>query len=200
MRTQALSTPLVAPVVVKAVVPGQDANASETRCHPLVGHTQVQLEDLRALVHQLAPADYTAPLPILHKASLGQHIRHILEFYITLLDAREGTVDYDARPRDKSLEGDRHAALARIDALHQALEGYTTDRPLTLFANHSLAEGLTERMETSFFRELAYGFDHGTHHMALLRIGVEQCFPHVVLNTDFGVAPSTLRARLACVR
>ncbi|MEX1131685.1 MAG: hypothetical protein WEC15_00535 [Flavobacteriales bacterium] len=194
------NTSLVAPVmVVKAVVLGKDTNVSGTRCHPLVRHTAVQFDALHELVEELGDQDYGSALPVLGKASLGMHLRHIMEFYITLMDAHGDVVDYDARPRDKALETDRHAALQKLAQLRDWLDHLHTDRPMTLLADHSLDGNTQERMATSLFRELAYGFDHGIHHMALLRIGVEQHFPHIMLDADFGVAPSTIRSR-QCVR
>lgn len=193
------NAPLVAPAVSEAVAPGQDPNVSEARCHPLLHHTQLQLDTLHILVEQLCDSDYGTPLPVLGNASLGMHLRHILEFHITLMEAKGDEVDYDARPRDKALETERSAALKKLAQLRHWLEALLSDRQMVLLADHSLDGSSQERMGTSLFRELAYGFDHGIHHMALLRIGVEQHFPHITLHADFGVAPSTIRAR-ACVR
>lgn len=167
--------------------------------HPLLHHACVQFDALQRLVEQLGDDDYCAPLPILHNASLGMHLRHILEFHTTLMEAQGAEVDYDARPRDKALETERGAASEKLEALRHWLHSLNDDRQLVLLADHSLDGSSQERMATSLFRELAYGFDHGIHHMALLRIGVEQHFPHITLHADFGVAPSTIRAR-ACVR
>jgi uncharacterized damage-inducible protein DinB len=202
MRIHEQTSPsLIAPVVlVKAVASGQDRNVSEARCHPLVRHTQLQFDALHDLVEQLGEDDYSTPLPVLGKASLGMHLRHILEFYITLMDSEGDEVDYDARLRDKALETERSAALKKLAALRRWLAALHNDRQIVLLADHSVDGSSQERMATSLFRELAYGFDHGIHHMALLRIGVEQHFPHIALATDFGVAPSTIRSRQGCVR
>jgi uncharacterized damage-inducible protein DinB len=189
------NAPLVAPVVVEAVASGQDPNVSEARCHPLLRHTVLQFDALHELVEQLDDAAYTAPLPVLGRASLGMHLRHILEFYSTLVEAQHDEVDYDARPRDKALETDRRAVLWHLLQLRTWMDRQHSDRALTLLADHSLDGSSQERISTSLFRELAYGFDHGIHHMALLRIGVEQHVPHITLDADFGVAPSTIRAR-----
>ncbi|HMQ77371.1 MAG TPA: hypothetical protein PKE21_14570 [Flavobacteriales bacterium] len=149
---------------------------------------------------RLSIKGYAEPVPVLSKASIGQHVRHILEFYLCLMEARAGEVDYDARVRDKALETERGAALVKLEKLSGWLNGLKNDAHLTLIADHSLDGSSNERMSTSLFRELAYAFDHAIHHMALLRIGIAQQHPELELHPDFGVAPSTIRNRNQCVR
>lgn len=186
---------------VKEVVPG--SGLSEARhhraAHPLVAHAIAQFNELHALVLRLSAKGYADPVPVLSQASIGQHVRHILEFYLCLMEARVGVVNYDARERDKSLETERGAALVKLEKMTSWLNGLNNDIPLTLIADHSLDGTSTEHMATSLYRELAYAFDHAIHHMALLRIGIAQQLPEIELHPDFGVAPSTIRAR-ACVR
>ena len=42
-------------------------------------------------------------------------------------------------------------------------------------------------------RELMYAFDHATHHLAIIRIGLKECMPDLELDKDFGKAPSTIK-------
>ena len=59
----------------------------------------LQLKDLLKII---SPAAYSDPLPLLHGSSVGQHVRHTLEFYQCLFEqAPHGFVDYDARKRDR---------------------------------------------------------------------------------------------------
>ncbi|QQR88019.1 MAG: hypothetical protein IPJ76_07340 [Flavobacteriales bacterium] len=191
-----------ATVPVKEVVSGAGIPKARHHrtAHPLIAHAQLQFDELHGLVARLEQGDYTAPVPVLSNASIGQHMRHILEFYICLMEAQNGTVDYDARKRDKSLENERSATLAKLGALRAWAEGLDADARLTLIADHSYDGSSRERMATSLFRELAYAFDHAIHHMALLRIGIAQQHADIVLDPNFGVAPSTIRDRLKCVR
>ncbi len=191
-----------ATVPVKEVVSGSGVPIARHHrtAHPLIAHAQLQFDELHGLVARLEQADYTAPVPVLSNASIGQHMRHILEFYICLMEARNGTVDYDARKRDKSLETERMVTLAKLGQLRAWTEGLDADAQLTLLADHSYDGTSRERMATSLFRELAYAFDHAIHHMALLRIGIAQHHAGITLDPNFGVAPSTIRDRLKCVR
>lgn len=162
---------------------------------PIVEHSKRQFDELQRLVHALTIEQYTAPVAVLSNASIGQHVRHVLEFYLCLLNAEDHNVDYDARKRDKALETDRSAVLAALVALHDWMEGISDDADLHMVVDHSTDGSGSTRMRTSLFRELAYAFDHGIHHMALLRIAVEQEHRVVELHPDFGVAPSTIRDR-----
>ncbi len=168
--------------------------------HPLIAHAQLQFDELLGLVARMGQQDFIAPVPVLSNASISQHLRHILEFYICLMDAEENTVDYDARKRDKTLETDRSAALTKLRQLRTWMAQQDRDVVLTLIADHSYDGTSSEHMTTSLFRELAYAFDHAIHHMALLRIGITQQYPQLVLDPNFGVAPSTIRDRLKCAR
>src|SRR5947199_4753853 len=56
-------------------------------------------------------------------ASIGTHLRHILEFYECFLDGVDsGHIDYDARKRDQSIERSRTAAAVRIYSLIERLK------------------------------------------------------------------------------
>lgn len=163
--------------------------------NPLVGHTTTQFNELMKLVEALGLAEYTAPVPVLNGSSIAQHVRHVIEFYVCLMAAEDGVVNYDARKRDKTLETDRNAVLATLEALRDWLNDAVPNTALELIEDHSLDGTAPVRMHTSLYRELAYALDHGIHHMALIRIAVEQHHAHLALDPDFGVAPSTIRDR-----
>ena len=167
---------------------------------PLVAHTGVQFDELHKLVDQLSHEEYTVPVPILSGSTIGQHVRHVLEFYICLMDATGGTVNYDARKRDRTLETDRSAVLLKLHSLRKWMDHIDQDVAMELLVDHSHDGRGATSMSTSLFRELAYAFDHGIHHMALLRIAVEQHHTMIALDPDFGVAPSTIRDRKAIGR
>lgn len=171
------------------------ASAPAAELPPIVEHSKRQFDELQRLVNALTADQYTAPVAVLSNASIGQHVRHVLEFYLCLLNAQHNAVDYDARKRDKTLETDRSAVLAALEALRSWMEGINHDADLHMVVDHSTDGSGSTRMRTSLFRELAYAFDHGIHHMALLRIAVEQELRVVELHPDFGVAPSTIRDR-----
>ncbi|MBL0126432.1 MAG: DinB family protein [Flavobacteriales bacterium] len=195
-----MSWPTIASVVEEIAIEEHPVLPGSRKPRTLVVHAQLQFDELHVLVERLGQMDYAAPVPILSDSSIGQHVRHILEFYICLMEATDGTLDYDARKRDKSLENERVIALGKLAQLRSWTGDLTSDEALVLIADHSYDGSSCERMGTSLFRELAYAFDHAIHHMALLRIAIAQQHPGITLDPNFGVAPSTIRDRNKCVR
>jgi hypothetical protein len=59
--------------------------------------------------------------------------------------------------------------------------------------------GVITEVFTNFQRELVYNLEHTVHHMALLRIAVNQV-SSIPLPEDFGIAMSTIKYRKACAQ
>ena len=147
------------------------------------------------LLDRLAPSDYTTSVPVLGGATLGQHFRHIIDFYLSLLrDLPSGTVDYGRRERDLRLEVDIAFAKTTLLDLPGRIESLDEARPLRVRTEFSDQPG-AERPEvtSSVGRELMYVYDHALHHLAILRIGVKTLRPDLVPAEKLGVAPSTLK-------
>jgi hypothetical protein len=129
-----------------------------------------------------------------HRA--GAHLRHILEFYQCFLDGLESShIDYDARRRDDTIEYSRDAASAAIRAIIRALE---TSRDLyqerIIWVRMEDCDSNTAHegfMESSISRELQVLSSHTVHHFALIAITLRM--HGVEIDSDFGMAPSTLR-------
>jgi uncharacterized damage-inducible protein DinB len=129
-------------------------------------------------------------------ASVGAHVRHILEHYQSLLDgARGGRVDYDARPRQPLLEEDRGAAADFARRLRGRLAGLTDlDRALDV-ADRPLPQAPVRVSPSSLGRELQFVLSHTVHHQALIRMRLQVLRGADACPDGFGVAPSTLHHR-----
>lgn len=159
--------------------------------------TALIADQIAEVLAGLLPAAYTTPLRIFHGSTIGQHFRHILEFYTCLLEGIEADyVNYGGRRRDIRIEESPAAALAVLEYVAAAVERLDEHRMIRVeseFSDDSCEQPPVYL--SSIGRELQYAFDHAVHHLAIIRIGLETSFPEVTVCADLGVAPSTLRYR-----
>ncbi|GAB3001828.1 hypothetical protein GCM10027284_19390 [Cyclobacterium sediminis] len=158
------------------------------------------LKQISRLLEKLSAQQYNYKSKFLSGATIGQHIRHILEFYICIreaVDSKMTAINYDKRKRDNSIEEDPKIALAAVDNFVQFLEGENFSGDASLVTNFSLLDDCECVIPSSFLRELVYCLEHSIHHQALIKISLlDQGLVHLV-DSDFGVAPSTTKSRLA---
>lgn len=158
------------------------------------------LDDMRLYLDRMAPGAYARPLDVLSRASVGQHTRHVIEFFQCLLEQRfTGTVDYDARPRNRLIEEHPAAAAEAVEAIRGKLAGADPAQPLCLAVSYGVGAPERRAVPTTFERELVYNVEHAIHHMAIVKIGLCEASPAIDLPEGFGVAPSTIRHRRAQV-
>jgi hypothetical protein len=168
------------------------------------------LEQISNLLEDLSDEQYSLPLSIFSNASIGQHTRHIIEFFLELFKGYDqGVVDYDNRKRSHAIETNRQCALLKLQEVADQLA--RPDKELWLMADFESVEPSVEvslvrkagcstaRIRTNYQRELVYNLEHTVHHMALLRIGVS-ALGDLTLPENFGVALSTQKFRKTCVQ
>ncbi len=164
-------------------------------------HMQVQtnaeyiFNQLTDLLDHLSDDQYISTPEIFSGASVGKHYRHIIEFFqcVSLAGATD-TICYDNRLRDVRIENSRALAKELLSDLKQDLATMDNEKRLTLVGDLATSySSENSYMLTSLFREFHYAVEHAIHHMAIIKMGVTQSFPDVVIATEFGVAPSTLR-------
>lgn len=152
------------------------------------------LNQLAIVVENMTDEAFSRKVPVLSDSTIGQHVRHTLEFFICLMDAKnQQEINYDARKHDKFIEQETQLAFSVISSIVDFLEKEQTNFKLDLVANYELEEGKDEIIPTNFFRELAYNIEHAIHHMALIKIGCREVCPEITLPDHFGVASSTVR-------
>lgn len=167
----------------------------------MINHCKNNLNELKDLLVKLKGDHYTRSLEVLSGATLGQHVRHILEFYQCIqAGAVEGVVNYDARVRDINLETDIVFTIREIDRISQWLEGISINSMLMLQGNFAPEEDAQLSMASSVFRELAYCYEHSIHHQALIKIGLKDLGIGYVIDENFGVAPATIRHKSTCAQ
>ena len=160
-----------------------------------VQHVFVQLEQsLTALTQE----QYSQPCPSLFKASIGQHVRHIIELFICLDKGYEdGTVNYEKRKRDTRIESDPNFAIALLHNIYDSIN--KKDKQLMLEAGYDEHSDETMVIHTNYYREVVYNLEHTVHHMALIRIGISEV-SSVSIPENFGIASSTVKYRKTCAQ
>lgn len=154
------------------------------------------LTEIKILCERLTPRDYMESLGILSGSSLGQHIRHIVELYQAVEKSRSTSIiNYDDRKRNRLIETSPQTAAIEIQILLDFLMEVTQDKNLILIGDFGKDDKEVRQIKTSLFRELAYNLEHAIHHQALIKIGLVQLDLAHFIDSDFGVAPATIRFR-----
>lgn len=151
------------------------------------------LHDLSLVINQLNQTDFTEKLELLSGSSIGQHTRHILEFYQCFFEGNtSGEVDYDSRQRNIRIETDIQFATDLMKQLNQLMEQLSDKSIILKFTNGDDSDFIASSVE----RELVYNVEHAIHHMAIIKIAIISKFPYVQLPPYFGVAPSTVKYQM----
>lgn len=149
---------------------------------------------LHQALRQLGDMDsaiYTCPCGEVFSSSIGQHIRHCVEHYEEFLTAlrEDRVVDYDNRPRDLLVETDMSEAMARLRKIRVEFGSLPGNcKPLRI---RDCVVDIASASSVS--RELQFLVSHTVHHFAL--ISVIASLHGIRTPEDFGIAPSTLKAR-----
>lgn len=156
------------------------------------------LESIASLLEKLNPDQYHHPSYYLSGASIGQHIRHIIEFYTCLSQAYKESVsvNYDQRKRATLLENDPTEAVKVILQLIDWLQADKILGEVSLVADYAASNDNLSTIPSSFQRELAYCLEHSIHHQALIKIGLFEQGLSNLIDQEFGVAPSTIKFRM----
>ncbi len=101
--------------------------------------------------------------------SIGQHSRHIIEFYECFLDGYSAKkVNYDQRKRNIFYENDIHLIKKTVHNLMLNLEKITIDNTSIQITNNF------NQCESSVLREIMFLSEHTVHHMAIIIILAEK--------------------------
>ena len=160
-----------------------------------IQHVFVQLSET---LNQLSNEEYTRSSKILMKATIGQHVRHIIELFQCLEKGYDtGLVNYEKRKRDYRIETEKDLAVELLKNIFKNIE--KPNKEITLEAEDYSDTLEVVSIPSNYYRELAYNLEHTIHHMALIRVGVNEV-SSVILPEEFGVAYSTMKYRQQCAQ
>lgn len=154
------------------------------------------LGQLHDLLDKIPYDTYTGKPEVLNGSSVGQHMRHILEFYLLMISgSAEGVISYDRRQRDLRIENDTAYALQVIKKITKSLYLLKEDDPVLFEGDYTTNESGRNSILSSVGRELAHCIEHSIHHQALIKAGLIGMGMATLTGEDFGVAYSTIRYR-----
>lgn len=159
----------------------------------MINTTQNLLKETALLLKQLNNQEYSAELEVLHGNSIGKHIRHILDLFECLVESVDNSqLNYDKRNRNPEIETSVEKATVGIEYINRILPELDLNQKLNLSQIYEQSE---IQLETSVGRELMYNIEHAVHHLAIIRIGIEQNFQSIKVSEKMGIAYSTLQYR-----
>ena len=154
------------------------------------------LMDLRIYLSVIDPEVYNTEIDLLSGSTIGQHTRHIIEFYQCLFEQGRGhsttTINYSERRRDYLIETVPGHALNCIGVICKQLQELNAAQFCILDCEE---HGISNSVSTTIGRELIYNIEHTIHHLAIIKIALKITMPKLQLPEHFGVAPSTIRHR-----
>lgn len=155
------------------------------------------LSQLVDLLGQISQEDFIKPAETLSHSTIGQHLRHTLEFFICFEKGFEnGIINYDKRAHDKLIESDKFLALATLNRIIDFINSLHEDKALKLEVSYDIDKEDFLTIDTTSTRELVYNIEHAVHHMAIMKIGAREVCSFIKLDQDFGRAASTIRYKV----
>ncbi len=160
------------------------------------------LNSIKKLLEDVSDDTYVRPSSLLSNSSIGQHTRHILEFFFCFLNGLDNdtAVNYDARKRSMEIETDKNHSIKKIEELLEVFKTEIHSRKIIVNYNESNDEANTSSMDSTSQRELIYCLDHSIHHQAMIKVALKEFQLEQVIDKDFGLAYSTIRNRDQCVQ
>jgi len=162
----------------------------------MTNYCRQNLKDIYDLLGKLNEIQYQQKSPLLSGSSIGEHVRHILEFYLCMIKGpQNGYVNYDNRNRNIELETNSKYAQETIHNISKELMIMDLNLDVVLEGNLSVNDIGKVSIPTSILREMAFCLDHSIHHQAMIKIALKEQNSENLIDEEFGVAHSTLRHR-----
>ena len=153
---------------------------------------------LTASLEQLEPVQYAQPCKHLFNATIGQHVRHVIELFQCLeIGYGSGIVNYEKRKRDIRIETDKDFAIELLKEIRENV--HRENIPLLLETSYDEHSDQLIQIESNYYREIAYNLEHAIHHMALIRVGINEV-SDIELPSEYGVASSTIKHQRSCAQ
>lgn len=156
------------------------------------------LKQLAESLALLTDNEYTQKSVLLNGSSIGGHTRHVIELFQCLISGYENAVvNYEHRKRDLEIETNKKFACSLLTTIASTI--YMPNKILNLQGFYSETADDECAVDTNFYRELIYNFEHTIHHMALIRVAINEV-SNINLPENFGVAAATIQYKKLCAQ
>ena len=161
----------------------------------IIASIKENFNEIINLLEKLDDTNYTFCHPELSNATIGEHTRHIIEMYQSLINNYEnGVINYDKRERNFHIQTEKNFAIACMNNIIAEI-----DKPNKKLILQQGLDKISYTIDSNYERELLYNLEHSIHHQALIKVAVLKN-PSIELIDNFGVAKSTIEYRNQCVQ
>lgn len=161
----------------------------------LITSIKENFKEIISLLTHLDNNQYTDCHLELSNATIGEHTRHIIEMYQSLLINYDfGTINYDKRERNLCIQTDIEFAIKCMNEIQSKI-----DKPNKELILQQGINTICHSISTNYERELLYNLEHSIHHQALIKVAILKN-PSIQLCENFGVAKSTIEYRNQCAQ
>ena len=153
------------------------------------------LNSISVLLKKITNKDYSTPIRHLNNSTIGQHSRHIIEFYLCYLKGIEDNhINFDSRERSMKLESNKTFCIETINSIIEKLSTKLNNQSAIIFEyNYTFEDNQSAEMVSNTLRELLFCLDHSIHHQALIKVALIELGKEKLIDDKFGMAYSTIR-------
>ncbi len=153
------------------------------------------IKQIGEILSRMNDGQYTKELDLFNGSTIGHHMRHIYDFYYSIVKSLEiGELDYADRDRNPDIERYTHNAALNFITLAKLILTLDEDTLIDVVTEFETEhEKPRKRVSSSIGRELLYAYDHAIHHLAIVKMGIKTNFPDFEIDPNMGIAPSTIK-------
>lgn len=153
------------------------------------------LNSMLVLLKKITNQDYSTPIKHLNNSTIGQHYRHIIEFYLCYLKGLEDNhINFDSRERSIKLETNKTCCIETKNTIIEKLSSKLNNQSAIIFEyNYTIENSQSAEMVSNTLRELLFCLDHSIHHQALIKVALIELGKEKIMGDNFGMAYSTIR-------
>ncbi len=150
------------------------------------------LDQMITFIDSLSDAEYQYLPKPLFDSSIGQHLRHIVDLFLALVNSTDEEINYDIRRRGALVETDKQQGLKELNDIRiwvSSISDKDGNKDILIHTETALTTQQTDSFKSSFGRELCFASSHLVHHLAIMAAIAKMAGKEV--DSKLGLAPAT---------